>query len=359
MTVLTPDDETQRLESLRRLEILDTGPESEFDELAELAALVCATPISLLVLVDEQRLWFKAAVGFDVCERTRNGAFCAHTIRQHGVFVVEDAAIDARFASSPMVTGEPHIRFYAGAPIVSPDGHAVGTLCVLDRKPRTLSAFQTKMLALLARQMNARLELRLERKQVQAALLEICSQNDLRLSQAQAELQSANALLKELVVTDALTGLGNRRVLDERLAAEMTAARRGRPLALLMLDIDHFKKRNDIFGHLDGDEVLRQMGTLLRRLVRGNEIGVRYGGDEMAVLMPNASEDDAAGLATRLLKAIRAADWSHQPVTISIGVASCSNGDMTDPNLVAAADLAMYAAKAAGRDRFVRRSEAV
>ncbi|MDQ2924265.1 MAG: sensor domain-containing diguanylate cyclase [Acidobacteriota bacterium] len=357
MTVSKPDDETQRLESLRRLELLDTGREPEFDELAELAAAVCATPISLLILVDEHRLWFKAAVGLDVCEMARDGAFCAYTIRQQGVFVVEDAAVDKRFASNPMVTGEPHIRFYAGAPIAGPGGHAVGTLCAIDRKPRTLTAFQMKMLALLARQVNARLELRLERKQSQAALLEVRSQNDLRLSQAQAELQSANALLKELVVTDALTGLGNRRVLEERLAAEMTAARRGRPLALLMLDIDHFKKRNDTFGHLDGDEVLRQMGTLLGRLVRGNEIGVRYGGDEMAVLMPNASEDDAAGLARRLLKAVRTAEWARQPVTISIGVASCSNGDMTAPGLVAAADLAMYAAKAAGRDRFVRRSE--
>jgi diguanylate cyclase (GGDEF)-like protein len=180
---------------------------------------------------------------------------------------------------------------------------------------------------------------------------------ELALHRTQAELQCANALLKELVVTDALTGLGNRRVLEERLAAEMTAARRGRRLALLMLDIDHFKKRNDTFGHQDGDDVLRQMGDLMRRLVRGNEIAVRYGGEELAVLMPSASEDEAAGLARRLLKAIRSHGWAHQPVTVSIGVAETANVGMTASELVAAADAALYAAKAAGRDCMVRRSE--
>ncbi len=180
---------------------------------------------------------------------------------------------------------------------------------------------------------------------------------ELALQKTQAELQAANIRLQELSVTDSLTGLGNRRVFDERLAAEMTAVRRGRKLALLMLDIDHFKLRNDTFGHQDGDAVLRQMGALLRRLVRGHEVAARYGGEEMVVLMPNASEGDAAGLARRLLRAIREAEWAHQPVTVSIGVADTNNADMTSADLVTAVDTAMYAAKAAGRNCFVRRSE--
>jgi diguanylate cyclase (GGDEF)-like protein len=179
---------------------------------------------------------------------------------------------------------------------------------------------------------------------------------ELALQKAQAELQAANARLQELVVTDALTGLGNRRVLEDRLVAEMSASRRGRKISLLMLDIDHFKLRNDTFGHQDGDEVLREMGNLMRRIVRGNELGARYGGEEFAVLMPNASEDEAAGLARRLLREVRTTKWEHRPITVSIGVAESVKA-MTPSELITAADTALYAAKAAGRDRYVRWSE--
>jgi diguanylate cyclase (GGDEF)-like protein/PAS domain S-box-containing protein len=478
MTVATSENETKRLEALRRPDLLNTAPEPEFDELVNLAAAICDTPISLLTLVGEHRQWSK---GFDVRETPLHSAFCTHTLLQPDPFVVEDAATDERFATNPLVTEEPSIRFYAGVPVTSLDGHVVGTLCVMDREPRNLTQIQMNMLAMLARQVNAHMELRLQRKQLEAALQETDrSRGELRaseerfrtfmdnspfmsfmkdtegrlvfynqrfadrfgisptawlgktdfeiwpedqaqatrqtdievlmggrlqivdeqlqdkagttlrwrtykfpcvsasgmtllagvavdeteamareiaLNRTQAELQSANALLKELVVTDALTGLGNRRVLDDRLSAEITAVRRGRKLSLLMLDIDHFKLRNDTFGHQDGDEVLRQMGALLRRLVRGNEVAVRYGGEEMAVLMPGASEDEAAGLARRLLKAIRTTAWAHQPVTVSIGVAECVRSDMRAEDLLTAADVALYAAKGAGRDRFVRRSE--
>src|ERR1700744_5750994 len=157
MIAAKPENEKQRLEALQRLELLDTDPEPEFDELVNLAAAICGTPISLVTLLDERRQWFKAAIGMDIAETPREIAFCSHAIRQPDMFLVADAAVDPRFADNPLVTGDPHIRFYAGVPISSPDGFALGTLCVIDNKPRQLTQLQMDMLTMLARQVNARM----------------------------------------------------------------------------------------------------------------------------------------------------------------------------------------------------------
>ncbi len=161
MKALLPPNETQRLEALRQYAVLDTSAEPAFDELAQLAAHICQTPIALVVLVDETRQWFKAKVGMQVEETSRDIGFCAHTILNSSeVLEVRDASLDPRFFDDPLVTSDSHIRFYAGVPLVTADGHALGSLCVIDRKPQVLTAEQLTALRTLGRQTIAQLELR-------------------------------------------------------------------------------------------------------------------------------------------------------------------------------------------------------
>jgi serine/threonine protein kinase len=152
--------EEARLAALRRYRILDTDPEQGFDELAALAAHVCNTPIALISLIDADRQWFKSRVGLSLQETSRNVSFCTHTVAAADVFVVRDAREDERFAANPLVCGSPQVRFYAGAPLITPDGHALGALCVMDREPRQLTPDQMTALASLCRLALTHLELR-------------------------------------------------------------------------------------------------------------------------------------------------------------------------------------------------------
>lgn len=152
--------ESRRLKALRQYHIMDTGAEKAFDNLAHLAAMVCETPISLISLVDDQRQWFKSQVGLDVKETPREQAFCAHAIKDNKLMVVEDATEDERFVDNPLVTGEPGIRFYAGAPLKMAEGEQLGTLCIIDRKPRSLTEKQRQALEVLRDAVVTQLELR-------------------------------------------------------------------------------------------------------------------------------------------------------------------------------------------------------
>ena len=152
--------ESARLMALRSHRILDTDPERAFDDIVLLASQICGTPISLITLVDEDRQWFKARVGVSIAETSRSISFCAHAIKGRGIFVVADALEDVRFRENPMVQGEPHIRFYAGAPLLTTDGYALGALCVVDHIPRSLTDGQRRALDALRRQTEAQLELR-------------------------------------------------------------------------------------------------------------------------------------------------------------------------------------------------------
>jgi anti-sigma regulatory factor (Ser/Thr protein kinase) len=152
--------ETRRLQELRSYRILDSDPEKQFDELSLLASYICETPIALISLVDADRQWFKARTGLDVTETPRDLAFCAHAIKQEELFVVPDTREDERFRDNPLVVGDPKIRFYAGAPLITPGGNALGTLCVIDREPRELSPEQKEALEALRNQAVAQLILR-------------------------------------------------------------------------------------------------------------------------------------------------------------------------------------------------------
>jgi anti-sigma regulatory factor (Ser/Thr protein kinase) len=153
-------DEAARLSALRKYRILDTDPEQAFDDITLLASHICETPIALISLVDADRQWFKSKVGLSIAETSRSVSFCTHAINQQELFVVPDARHHATFRDNPFVVGEHGIRFYAGAPLITPAGHALGTLCVLDNVPRTLTAEQVEALKALRRQVEAQLELR-------------------------------------------------------------------------------------------------------------------------------------------------------------------------------------------------------
>jgi PAS domain S-box-containing protein len=164
-----PKDEAARLASLRALRVLDSLPEPQYDDLVQVASAICGTPIALVSLVDEGRQWFKARVGLEARETPRDVAFCAHAILQPDLFVVNDAVKDERFRDNPLVTSAPTMRFYAGAPLLSPDGMPLGTLCVIDRVPRQLSAVQETALSALSRQVTRLLELRTQKAELEEA----------------------------------------------------------------------------------------------------------------------------------------------------------------------------------------------
>ena len=160
MSFPIPKGEAKRLNVLWQYEVMDTVPEAIFDDLTELAALICEAPICLISLVDENRQWFKSKFGTSLQETSRDVSFCAHAITHEGLFIVPDATKDPRFSKNPLVVSEPKIRFYAGAPLVTADGHALGTLCVLDQKARELRPDQQQALRILARHTVSQLELR-------------------------------------------------------------------------------------------------------------------------------------------------------------------------------------------------------
>ena len=190
-----PDDEDERVAALLSYRILDTAAEESFDHLAFLASQICATPIALVSFVDTDRQWFKAKVGLTVGETSRDSAFCGYSILDVGnVFVVPDASTDIRFADNPLVVGQPHIRFYAGAPIVSSDGHAFGSICAIDDKPRQLTAEQVKSLQILAAQVMTQLELKQRVSRLTDTLQQLQeTKRQLKQSKEQAELAQRQA----------------------------------------------------------------------------------------------------------------------------------------------------------------------
>ncbi len=182
-----PYNEEQRLQVLANYHILDTGKEQAFEDIVLLASFICETPIALVSLVDRNRQWFKATKGLNAAETSRDIAFCSHAILQEGVFIISDATKDSRFADNPLVTGNPDIRFYAGAPLVTQDGFPLGTLCVIDTVPKQLRQEQADALKALSRQVIAQLELRLVVNKLTSTL------NDLRAKEEALQLEKEKA----------------------------------------------------------------------------------------------------------------------------------------------------------------------
>jgi diguanylate cyclase (GGDEF)-like protein len=347
-----PKNEQARLEALHRYDILDTEAEQAYDDITRLAAAIAQTPIALISLIDEKRQWFKSRVGLDVTQTSREIAFCAHAIEtpEHAL-IVQDARLDPRFADNPLVTSGPHIRFYAGEPLVTSDNHALGTLCVIDNTPRELTHEQKESLAALSRLAVTQLELRRHAAELRAAS-EMQAHTLDQLRAYQKQLEEANARLEERSLTDKLTGVANRAGFDRRLHEEIERCKRyGSRLSLLMIDVDHFKSYNDSHGHLAGDEALAAVALTMQEICRPVDLIARYGGEEFAVILPTTDQTGAVQTAERLRKAIAATPVGNGFLTVSIGTTTLDSTDKTSRQLIQEADKALYEAKGAGRNR--------
>lgn len=350
----TPESEHEpaRLAALARYAILDTPPEQAFDDIARLASMVCATPAAAVALIDRSRVWLKARLGVDVDEVPRPLSISERVLNRHEPVVISETLADARDAGSPVrIEGRP-MRFVAAAPLLAPDGHVLGTVCVGDHRPRMLSAQQREGLEVLARQTTHLLELRryaLEQRQLLSEREAVAE----RVERAHAELEDRHERLLDIARRDPLTGLLNRAALSQLLRdPEQLRRLEASNYCLILLDIDHFKQVNDRHGHLLGDRALRTVAEVLGASVRESDIAVRFGGEEFLVALPATDLARATEIAHRIRESVEAAPLPF-PLTISAGVAA---GDATldrPEQVFDRADQALYRAKAAGRNRVV------
>jgi diguanylate cyclase (GGDEF)-like protein len=309
-----PADEKKRLDTLRGLGILDTAAEERFDRVTRLAQRLLGVPIALVSLVDADRQWFKSRVGLEATETPRDVSFCGHAILRDEPFVIEDATADPRFADNPLVVEDPEIRFYAGCPITVAGTSRVGTLCVIDRQPRSMSPEDLELL----RDLTAMVE------------------------------QELSAL--RLATTDELTGLCNRRGLQALGSHVLAVAdRTGRPVGILYADVDNLKPINDELGHDMGDRAIRAAASVIHATLRRSDVVARIGGDEFCALLTGVEATALPLPAERLEAALaRRNATGSEPFELSIS-AGWFDYDLATPcdidTLIARADEAMYRVK--------------
>lgn len=333
VTVALPPNEPARLAALQDLEILDTPAEALYDDVVTLAAAICHTPMAIINFVDADRQWGKALIGLESSEAPREVSFCARAILDpDALFVVPDTHADPEWADNPMVTGAADVRFYAGAPIVTSEGHALGTVCVADNVVRDFTDAQRGALQVLARQTAAHLDLRAATRQ----------------------LSQANDELRRMAVRDGLTGLANRVLLHDRLTLALGQRRRsGRDVGVLFGDLNGFKAINDTHGHAAGDELLRIVARRLALASRETDTVARYAGDEFVIVCPDLhAPPNLAPIVARAEASVsQPASILGLEITprISLGYALATDADDADA-LIARADAAMYEVKRACKE---------
>ncbi|MCQ4257894.1 PAS domain S-box protein [Stutzerimonas stutzeri] len=301
MPASSPPRELSRLAALLRYEILDTPDETAFDDFTQLASYLCDTPIALISLVDDHRQWFKSRLGLDVSETARELSFCTYTIEAPGIFEVNDARLDQRFRDNPLVTGDPHIRFYAGAPLTTPDGYNLGTLCVIDRKPRQLSEAQRGALMRLSRQI-----MRLFEERLQAH----------RYAE-QAVLQQAllNSAASAMLVTTAEGKISGVNPTAERLFGYSERMLIGQPLTSALFPLDALSRRAAILSNELGEPIAPGFAVLTTPLQEGRremrEWRLRHhnGGSVPVLLNVSAIHDERELLRGYIVSAY---DLAHQ-----------------------------------------------
>ena len=312
-----------------------------FNEITKLAALICEAPVALINFIEQDRIKSKSAFGFDNIDIPLGGSLCIHTLQQHDLLVVPDTTLEPHFLDHPWVSGAPYLRFYAGIKLKADDGQSLGTLCVLDYKPRELSENQCNSLRALANQVMIYVGL-MHANEKQAVLIQ--------------ELHLAQKELLRLASTDPLSGLLNRRAFEECLHKERARIQRGEHSStLLMIDFDDFKRVNDEFGHETGDVVIRQFAEVCRNIFRESDITCRWGGEEFAILLTNTSATDAQEAVERLHSKIRnipMAIVGNVSVYITISVGMCTLTEAkTLRSCIGLADQLLYIAKSKGGNR--------
>ena len=314
------DFEERRLEALKGFEVLDTPPEETFDRITRLAKALMEAPIALVSLVDRDRQWFKSRQGLDMAQSPRNVSFCAHAIEHDGPLIVPDARKDPRFRDNPLVVGDPKIRFYLGIPLKTSEGYNLGTLCVMDRRPR------------------------------QASQTQIAAMYDL------ASFVIDELELRRLATTDTLTGaLTQRTFMKDAGRAFDVAGRYGRPFSCIVLDVDQFGSIRNDKGPAAGDAVLRAMASACRATIRPVDLFGRTRAEEFAIAMPETNLEGAEVAAERLRHHVAIVGSEARDgvlgITASLGVASQGPHDRDVVSLLNRAGTAMFRAKQAGRNR--------
>ncbi|MFM0692952.1 diguanylate cyclase with GAF sensor [Paraburkholderia sp. GV068] len=318
-----PSNESTRLDTLRALHILDTPPEERFDRLTRLAKRLFGVPIALVSLVDANRQWFKSCVGLTASETSRDVSFCAHAILDDDILAVPDTLADERFHDNPLVTEAPNIRFYAGCPLTVPNGSRLGTLCLIDVKPRELDDEERELLRDLARM-------------------------------AEQELAAV-----QLATLDDLTLLSNRRGFSALAQHALNVCKRlDRPASLLFFDLNDFKRINDTFGHAEGDRALKTFADVLRGTLRESDVIGRLGGDEFVVLLSDTDAAATQEVTERLTHSLDERNAQAQrgySIRFSVGQIeydAARHGSIAE--LLSAADAAMYSHKQASKARAAR-----
>lgn len=350
MVAPLPENEQRRLELLRNLGILGTPAEERFDRITRFANLLLGTPISLISLIDSDRQWFKSAQGLGVKETSRDDAFCAHAIIEQKTFFVEDATKDERFKNNPLVTGDPHIRMYAGHPIELENGLRIGTLCVIDKKPRAMAASELEILEHLA-------------AWVKAEITNLELTKTLRYYEAERETREKKTesheklyeFFNNLSLIDADLVLPNALYLQLYLSQEINRLKYSEgKVAVMALAVDAFADLEKTKGAAAAIAALKAVAKCLAdypKWPRG--MTFRYGRDRFAIVLPEKSRDEAIEIAEFLRMEIHKLQIRREKdlLTLSYGVCSIPAASSVTEKLVAKSIEALETAQKQGTDK--------